>query len=195
MWIPFSRTLFLLLHSHLLHYTNCAIRANRPIRVLTTRSLSRFVVSPSLLMPQPLTRCSAVSSRLSAMLRDADPSSFSAVYVVCGRRTSKIKGLLWEGDGFLLFTKRVEDCHFSWPRNSAEARKLTPEQFDWLMKGFSIDPLIKDHQSYRRTTQSDGQTRPHYYHQRSAASAEFHQLPTGVPYGTDRSYEPAFFRP
>ncbi len=84
MWIPFSRTLFLLLHSHLLHYTNCAIRANRPIRVLTTRSLSRFVVSPSLLMPQPLTRCSAVSSRLSAMLRDADPSSFSAVYVVCG---------------------------------------------------------------------------------------------------------------
>lgn len=77
------------------------------------------------------------------MLRDADPSSFSAVYVVCGytdmrygmdtlaaiieqryhlplfvpdslflfcgRRASKIKGLLWEGDGFLLLTKRVED--------------------------------------------------------------------------------------
>lgn len=29
-------------------------------------------------------RCSAVSSRLSVMLRDADPSSFSAIYVVCG---------------------------------------------------------------------------------------------------------------
>lgn len=112
------------------------------------------------------------------MLRDADPSSFSAIYVVCGytdmrygidtlasiietryhlplfvpntlflfcgRRASRIKGLLWEGDGFLLFTKRVEDGHFSWPRNSAEARKLSPHQFDWLMKGFSIDPLIKE---------------------------------------------------
>lgn len=31
-------------------------------------------------------------------------------------------------------------------------------------------------QSYRRTTQSDGQTCPHYHHQRTAASAEFHQL-------------------
>lgn len=113
------------------------------------------------------------------MLRDADPSSFSAIYVVCGytdmrygmdtlaaiieqryhlplfvpntlflfcgRRASKIKGLLWEGDGFLLLTKRVEDGHFSWPRNSAEARKLTPEQFGWLMKGFSIDPVIREH--------------------------------------------------
>ena len=183
MWILFSRTSFLLLHRLRLHYTNCAIRANRPIRVLATRSLSRFVVSPSLLMPQSLTRCSAVSSRLSVMLRDADPSSFSSIYVVCGytdmrygmdtlaaiietryqlplfvpntlflfcgRRASKIKGLLWEGDGFLLFTKRVEDGHFSWPRNSAEARKLTPEQFDWLMKGFSIDPLIKEHHPSR----------------------------------------------
>ena len=81
------------------------------------------------------------------MLRDADPSSFSALYVVCGytamrygmdtlatiietryhlplfvpnslflfrdRCASRIKGLLWEGDGFLLFTKRVEGGHFS----------------------------------------------------------------------------------
>ena len=125
MWILFSRTSFLLLHSLLLHYTNCAIR------VLTARSLSHFVVSASLSTLQPLTRCSAVSSQLCAMLRDADPSSFSAIYVVCGytdmrygmdtlsaiietryplplfvpntlflfcgRCASRIKGLLWEG--------------------------------------------------------------------------------------------------
>ena len=111
------------------------------------------------------------------MFRDADPRSFAAIYVVCGRtdmrygidslaaiieakyhlplfapgtlflfcgkRANKIKGLVWEGDGFLLFTKRVEDGHFSWPRNSNEARLLSTKQFEWLMDGFSIDPQIR----------------------------------------------------
>ncbi len=111
------------------------------------------------------------------MLRNADHSLFSSVYVVCGytdmrlgidslatiiqsryqlpifvpevlflfcgRRANKIKGLLWEGDGFLLLTKRVENGHFTWPRNSNEARQLTPQQFEWLMKGFPIDPVIR----------------------------------------------------
>ena len=65
----------------LLHYTNCAIRPNR---VLTTRFLSHFMASASLLILPTLMKCSAVSSRLCAMLKDADPSSFSAIYVVCG---------------------------------------------------------------------------------------------------------------
>ena len=111
------------------------------------------------------------------MLRDANPNSFSAIYVVCGytdmrysidslaaiieskyhlplfkpntlflfcgKRNNKIKGLLWEGDGFLLLTKRIEDGSFSWPRNSTEARMLSPVQFEWLMKGFPIDPKIR----------------------------------------------------
>ena len=65
------------------------------------------------------------------------------LFLFCGRRASKIKGLIWEGDGFLLLTKRVEEGHFSWPRCSLEARKLDPQQFKWLMDGFPIDPVIK----------------------------------------------------
>ena len=68
----------------------------------------------------------------------------NTLFLFCGRSSSKIKGLLWEGDGFLLLTKRVECGHFSWPRNSKELRSLTPEQFRWLMHGFSIDPVIHD---------------------------------------------------
>ena len=112
------------------------------------------------------------------MLRDASPSDFAAIYVVCGRtdmrlgidslaaiienryhlplfvpntlflfcgrRAGKIRGLLWEGDGFLLLYKRVEQGHFSWPRNSSELRLMSPEQFRWLMQGFSIDPVIRN---------------------------------------------------
>lgn len=54
-----------------------------------------------------------------------------------------VPGLLWEGDGFLLFTIRMEEGRFSWPRSSSEARSLSPQQFKWLMQGFSIDPIIK----------------------------------------------------
>ena len=73
----------------------------------------------------------------------------NTLFLFCGRRANKIKGLVWEGDGFLLLTKRVEDGHFTWPRISSEARCLGPHQFDWLMKGFSIDPVIKEHRPSR----------------------------------------------
>lgn len=68
----------------------------------------------------------------------------NTLFLFCGRSASKIKGLLWEGDGFLLLYKRVESGHFSWPRNSNELRSMTPEQFRWLMQGFAIDPVIHD---------------------------------------------------
>ena len=68
----------------------------------------------------------------------------NTLFLFCGRSASKIKGLLWEGDGFLLLYKRVESGHFSWPRNSDELRSMTPEQFRWLMQGFAIDPIIHD---------------------------------------------------
>lgn len=66
----------------------------------------------------------------------------NTLFLFCGRSSSKIKGLLWEGDGFLLLYKRVESGHFSWPRSSDELRSMSPEQFRWLMQGFAIDPII-----------------------------------------------------
>ena len=65
------------------------------------------------------------------------------LFLFCGRRANKIKGLVWEGDGFLLLTKRVESGRFTWPRTSSDLRSLSPTQFEWLMDGFSIDPVIK----------------------------------------------------
>jgi len=64
------------------------------------------------------------------------------LFLFCGRRANRIKGLLWEGDGFLMLYKRIENGHFSWPRNAAELRSIHSEQFHWLMQGFSIDPPI-----------------------------------------------------
>lgn len=68
----------------------------------------------------------------------------NTLFLFCGRSSTKIKGLLWEGDGFLLLYKRVECGHFSWPRSSSEIRSMSAEQFQWLMHGFAIDPVIHD---------------------------------------------------
>lgn len=67
----------------------------------------------------------------------------NTLFLFCGRKATRLKGLVWEGDGFLLLTKRIDSGRFTWPRNSDEARKLSPQQFKWLMYGFSIDPIIQ----------------------------------------------------
>lgn len=68
----------------------------------------------------------------------------NTLFLFCGKSASKIKGLLWEGDGFLLLYKRVESGRFSWPHSSDELRSMNAKQFRWLMQGFSIDPIIHD---------------------------------------------------
>ena len=68
----------------------------------------------------------------------------NTLFLFCGRSSTRIKGLLWEGDGFLLLYKRVEQGRFVWPRTSEELRQLRPEQFKWLMQGFALDSLIYD---------------------------------------------------
>lgn len=67
----------------------------------------------------------------------------NTLFLFCGRKATRLKGLVWEGDGFLLLTKRIDSGRFTWPRNSDEARKLSPQQFKWLMYGFSIVPIIQ----------------------------------------------------
>lgn len=72
-----------------------------------------------------------------------DPFLTGNLFLFCGSSNRKIKGIIWEGDGFLLIYKRLEAGTFQWPRNQEEARSITAEQFQYLMKGFCIDPLIR----------------------------------------------------
>ncbi len=61
------------------------------------------------------------------------------LFLFCGKRRDRIKGLLWEGDGFLLLYKRLEEGSFQWPRTGEEARLLTAQEYRWLMEGLSTE--------------------------------------------------------
>ena len=55
-----------------------------------------------------------------------DPLDKGTLFLFCGRRSDRIKGLFFEGDGYLLLYKRLAPGYrFHWPRNEQEARELT----------------------------------------------------------------------
>ena len=57
-----------------------------------------------------------------------DPYDRNTLFLFCGKRTYRIKGLLLEEDGFLLLYKRLDTGAFNWPRSKEEALAITPEQ-------------------------------------------------------------------
>ena len=67
-----------------------------------------------------------------------DPCEKDILFLFCGRRSDRIKGLVWEGDGFPLLYKRLELGGFSWPRTKEEALEITLEQYQTLMQGLEI---------------------------------------------------------
>lgn len=74
-----------------------------------------------------------------------NPFEKGTLFLFCGRRSDRIKGLLWMGNGFLLLYKRLESGSLSWPRTSEEAAELTEDQFHYLMLGLNpLNPKIKD---------------------------------------------------
>lgn len=65
------------------------------------------------------------------------------LFLFCGINRSVIKGLIFEGDGYLVLTKRLSNGVFQWPRNTTEARQIDMAAFRRLMDGFQVDSSIR----------------------------------------------------
>ena len=92
---------------------------------------------------------------LATMIRfrfQLDPYDKNTLFRFCGKRTNRIKRLLWEGDGFLLLYKRLDNGAFSWPRSAEEALEISAEQYAMLMQGLEIIPKhpIRPNDSLKR---------------------------------------------
>jgi transposase len=63
----------------------------------------------------------------------------NSLFLFCGRRCDRMKALYWEGDGFVLIYKRLENGRFQWPRDAEAVRSITDQELRWLLEGLSLD--------------------------------------------------------
>ena len=66
-----------------------------------------------------------------------NPYEKGTLFLFCGRKSDRIKGLLWTGRGFLMLYLRFEDGRLSWPRTPEQAADLSEDQFLLLMRGYN----------------------------------------------------------
>jgi len=83
---------------------------------------------------------------LAAIVRLAyglDPLEEGTLFLFCGVKKDRLKGLIFEGVGFCLLTLRLPDGRFQWPNTPEEARDITMEQYHRLLDGFAIEGSIR----------------------------------------------------
>ena len=70
-----------------------------------------------------------------------------SLFLFCGFRSDRFKGLYWDGEGFILLYKRYENGHLKWPRSSSEARLLKHQELVKLLKGLNPFPTPNVHKA------------------------------------------------
>ena len=69
-----------------------------------------------------------------------------ALYAFTNKHRNKIKCLMWEDNGFVLYYKALAEEKFKWPKASDELMPRTGEQINWLLDGYDIAQL-KSHKT------------------------------------------------
>lgn len=89
----------------------------------------------------------SLAAQVQTVLR-LDPFS-GALFVFRGKRGDLLKALMWDGQGLVLYAKRLERGRFLWPQASDGVVSLTPAQLsmllegiDWRMTAFTARPQI-----------------------------------------------------
>ncbi|MCE1172705.1 MAG: IS66 family insertion sequence element accessory protein TnpB [Azovibrio sp.] len=74
-----------------------------------------------------------LSARLQASL-GRSPCDGTA-YAFTNRSRSRLKLLVWDGNGVWLSLRRLHRGQFTWPKAGDTVLALTPEQWHWLVSG------------------------------------------------------------
>jgi transposase len=75
---------------------------------------------------------------LAALIQSQVEMEEGVLFLFCGRKADRMKGLFWDGTGYVLVYKRLSNSRFQWPRNAEDLKRITPQEYRWLMEGLSI---------------------------------------------------------
>lgn len=65
------------------------------------------------------------------------------IFIFFSKRRNQIRLLLWEGDGFALYSKRLEKGTFEIPSSSTDHIDITSEQLLFILKGIKLTSVEK----------------------------------------------------
>jgi transposase len=113
--------------------------------------MRRRYLRPSLMLPEIYLYRAPIDFRKQAnglallIEQELGHSPFTgALYAFTNRQRNKIKCLMWEDNGFVLYYKALAEERFKWPAPSDELMSLNGEQINWLLDGYDIS-LLKGH--------------------------------------------------
>lgn len=72
-----------------------------------------------------------------------EPLDEGTLFLFCGNKKDRIKALIYEGDGYVLLTKKLSRGVFQWPANASEAREMSREDYRKLMDGYTVESSMK----------------------------------------------------
>lgn len=77
---------------------------------------------------------------LAALIQDSfdlDPY-VDSIFLFSGTSKDRYKCLYFDGDGFAMLYKRLDNGKLQWPKNENEVRNLSQQELRWLLEGLSI---------------------------------------------------------
>lgn len=78
------------------------------------------------------TLCALIADRFG--MNPADKS----LYIFTNHRRDRIKCIYYDGTGFWMFYKILNEGHFNWDIDGSDTVSITPVQLDWLLAGLNI---------------------------------------------------------
>lgn len=66
------------------------------------------------------------------------PFQLRSLFVFTNRNRSRVKILYWDETGFALWTKRLEQARFPWPKQGEATMAITSRELEWLLSGYEF---------------------------------------------------------
>lgn len=95
---------------------------------------------PKVYLAQGVTDLRKGIDQLSSLVQNYyDLSPFEdALYIFCNCTRDKLRILYWDGTGFWLLNKRLEEGKSQWNRKDDSCISISHQQLRWLLEGLSI---------------------------------------------------------